>query len=51
MKLSYFFIIGSVIELVAGVILLTVFNNSMGYMGLIGSVLLMSLLLTLKEEV
>jgi hypothetical protein len=39
---QYFFLIGAVIELVAGVTLLAVYNNSLGYMGLIGSALLMA---------
>lgn len=39
---QYFFLLGAVIELVAGVALLTVYNNSLGYIGLIASAILMS---------
>lgn len=39
---QYFFLIGAVIELIAGVALLAVYNNSLGYMGLIASALLMA---------
>lgn len=43
MKTSqYFFLLGAVIELIAGVALLAVYNNSLGYMGLIASALLMA---------
>lgn len=39
---QYFFLLGAVIELVAGVALLTVYNNSLGYIGLIASTILMA---------
>jgi hypothetical protein len=41
---GYFFLIGAVIELISGVALLTVYNNALGYMGLIASVLLMAMI-------
>ncbi len=34
-----FFLIGAVVELIAGVALLTAYNNPLGYMGLIASVM------------
>ena len=39
---QYFFLLGAVIELIAGVALLAVYNNSLGYMGLIASVMMMA---------
>ena len=38
---KFFFLIGAIVELMAGVALLTVYDNSLGYMGLIASALLM----------
>lgn len=38
---KFFFLIGSIIALCDGVALLTIYENSFGYMGLIASVLLM----------
>ena len=42
--IAYYFLAGAIVELMAGVALLTIYNNSLGYMGLIGSLLLMSLI-------
>jgi uncharacterized membrane protein YkgB len=39
---QYFFLLGAVIELIAGVALLAVYNNSLGYMGLIASAMMMA---------
>jgi hypothetical protein len=41
---GYFFLIGAIVELIAGVALLTVYDNALGYMGLIASVLLMAMI-------
>ena len=38
---KYFFLIGALVELAAGVALLAAYSNPLGYMGLIASVLLM----------
>ena len=38
---KFFFLIGSIVELVAGVALLVAYDNPLGYMGLIASALLM----------
>lgn len=42
---KYFFLFGALVELAAGVALLAVYANPLGYMGLIASALLMGFVL------
>lgn len=37
-NVAHFFLIGSIIELIAGVALVTFFNNELGFMGILASV-------------
>lgn len=46
---AYFFLIGAVVELIAGVVLLAVYNNSLGYMGLIASAMLLAMIALLNK--
>jgi hypothetical protein len=49
MNVSIFFLICAIVEFVAGVALLAVYNNPLGYLGLIASGILMGFCFVVKS--